>query len=414
MAIIPTSLKVIPWLPSKCVCSCCLQRSSIPPTTPIQYPAIQRPSRKIPCPSNVEIKLNQHRSRSTTTTTTDVLCLMDSLHLRIPADIYASLLKECTDARDATRGAEVHAHMNRSGFRPGLPLANRLLLMYVACSRLDDARKVFDKMTIRDSISWATLIAGYVNHGDCKEAISLFLEMQQGSGLEFTDLIIVSIFKACVHIGEFGLGKQIHGWIFKVGYHKNLFFCSALINFYRKFKCLEDAQFVFNGANRRDTVLWNDIITGYSREGQFDEVLDIFKEMGRAGASKNNFTFSTVLRASGRVRDYGQCGKQVHASTIKLGVEMDLFVQSSLVDMYGRQGLLRDARRVFEMIGNERNDVCWNAMFIGYLQHGFYNDAIKFLYEMKAAGLQPQESMLTKLRIACGSWSPHVSLRKGS
>ncbi|KAF9606834.1 hypothetical protein IFM89_029291 [Coptis chinensis] len=42
-------------------------------------------------------------------------------------------------------------------------------------------------------------------------------------------------------------------------------------------------------------------------------------------------------------------GRQVHGNAIKIGVESDRFVECCLVDMYGKRGLVKDARKVFEM-----------------------------------------------------------------
>ncbi|CBI29183.3 unnamed protein product, partial [Vitis vinifera] len=97
------------------------------------------------------------------------------------------------------------------------------------------------------------------------------------------------------------------------------------------------------------------------------------------------FTYSSVLRACGRMKDHGRCGRLIHASTIKLGLESDIYVQCGLVDMYGKCGLLVEARRVFETVSdtNKTNIVCWNAMLTGYIRHGLlmecrYNQAHRY------------------------------------
>jgi pentatricopeptide repeat protein len=103
------------------------------------------------------------------------------------------------------------------------------------------------------------------------------------------------------------------------------------------------------------------------------------------------------------MQNHGSCGEQVHADAIKLGLDSDNYVQCSLIAMYGRSRLLRDAKTVFEMTRNERNVDSWNAMFMGFIQNGLYIEAVKFVYQMKEAGVQPHEPLLEKLRIACGS-----------
>lgn len=55
----------------------------------------------------------------------------------------------------------------------------------------------------------------------------------------------------------------------------------------------------------RNTVVWTTKIVNNCREENFDEVLHVFIEMGREGVKRNGFTFSSVLRACGRMEDGG-------------------------------------------------------------------------------------------------------------
>eukprot|EP00268_Persea_americana_P064055 TRINITY_DN8384_c0_g1_i1.p1 TRINITY_DN8384_c0_g1~~TRINITY_DN8384_c0_g1_i1.p1 ORF type:complete len:420 (-),score=85.29 TRINITY_DN8384_c0_g1_i1:473-1732(-) len=365
-------------------------------------------------PSRIEIKSVEP------TTATDILRLMDSLQLPISADMYATLLKECIESGDVTQGGKVHSHMiHHIDLRMDLLMVNRLLLMYASCSQLDTACILFDGMPMRDSISWGTMIAGHEENGDSQNVLRLFAQMRE-NGLDPTAPLLVCVLKACVGSGDLGLGEQVHSWFIKkktmLRNREDIPVVASLINLYSGFGCLESARRVFDEMGRHcdGTVVWTILMDGYCKEGSFEEVLNFFKEMGRAGRKKKCFTFPTVLRACGRLGDDGQVGRQVHAAAIKVGVESDMFVQSSLVDMYGKCGLLNDARKALEMTAavssfdkkntNDNNIVvCWNAMLHAYASHGLCTEAIKLLYEMKAAGIEPQESMLYQARIACGS-----------
>lgn len=370
------------------------------------------------------------KTKTTTTTAanndtnhlTDVLRLMDGLGLPIPLDIYTSLIKECTETRDPTGAMALVAHINKSGIRPGLQFLNRILLMYVSCGLIENAHQLFDKMPVKDCNSWAAMVAGFIENDKYEEAISLFVEMRRNHRRKRRDTymlgfpyswIIVCILKACVQTMNLGLGKQIHGWLTKIGYSSDLFVSSSLMNLYGKFRCIEGVDFVFDRMPcRGNTVVWTAKIVSHCREENFDEVLNVFNEMGRKGVKKNEFTFSSVLRACGRMEDDGQCGEKVHASVIKLGLESNNFVQCGLVDMYSKCGLLRNARMVFEMVGEERTEACWNAMLTGYIQHGHCIEAIKVIYAMKSAGLQPQESLLDEVRFTCGGSNLEIRNRE--
>ncbi|KAL0312345.1 UNVERIFIED_CONTAM: Pentatricopeptide repeat-containing protein [Sesamum radiatum] len=337
-------------------------------------------------------------------TTSDILRLMDSLKLPIPLDIYTSLIKECTKLRDPLKAVELHEHVRRSGLRLNLPLLNRLLLMYLSSGCFDHARQLFDQMFLRDFNSWAVMIAGCVENGKYNEAIEFYIEMLLGEEFEnigdnrmelLVSGVLVCVLRACLYTMDFELGRQVHSWLWKMGYSRNVVLSSFLINFYGKLKCFDGAQSVFEQVRCPNTVVWTSRIVNCSSDRNFEGVISIFKEMGREGVRKNGYTFSTVLKACRMMGDI-ECGRQVHANLMKLGLESDGFVQCALVDLYGKCGCLNDATRMFDIGKNKRNGACCNAMLTNYMQHGLYVEAIKILYEMKMAGFKTCESLLMK------------------
>ncbi|KAF7809532.1 putative carotenoid cleavage dioxygenase 4, chloroplastic [Senna tora] len=333
------------------------------------------------------------------TTTSDILRLMDGLAFSIPIDIYTILIEECTVSGDPNTAMELFTHITQSGIiKPPLTLLNRLLVMFVSCGLVEHAHHLFDKMSVRDFNSWATLIVAYFNDSNYEEAIGLFLGMIHQVGmLELPKWVLLCLLKACGCTMNLGLGKQIHGWLFKFNMCDDVLITSSLIQFYGKFKCVEDANLVFKLVSRHNTFTWTAKIVNDCRKMHFSDVLSDFKEMGRQGIRKNSFTLSSVLKACGRMLSHGHCGQQVHANAIKLGLVSDSYVECGLIDMYGRSGLVREAKMVFEMIRDRTNIACWNAMLMGYIQNGLYIEAIKFLYQMNAAGVQPQESLLNEV-----------------
>ncbi|MED6143512.1 hypothetical protein PIB30_006770 [Stylosanthes scabra] len=352
---------------------------------------------------SIKRMMNKKKNESSTL---DILSLMEALYNPIPIDIYTSLVKECTDSGDADTAIQLHYHITNSGIKPPLPFINRILIMLVSCGLLEDARHVFDLMSVRDFNTWATLFVAYYDNADYAEVARVFVSMVEDLGMQdskFPVWMWGCLLKACTCSENFHLGMQAHGWLLKLGACGDAVLSSSLINFYGKFKCLEDANAVFNGASRRNMLTWSAKIVGACRENQFYEVLSYFKEMGRQGVTKESFTISSVLKACQKMLNREQCGEQVHANAIKLGMVSDKYVKCSLIAMYGRSGLLRDAEKVFEMEQNERNVCCWNAMVMGYMHNSMHIEALRFLYQMKEAGMQPQENLFNEVRIACGS-----------
>ncbi|KAL3520346.1 hypothetical protein ACH5RR_018495 [Cinchona calisaya] len=345
-------------------------------------------------------------------TISDVLGLLDSLKIPISLDLYASFIQECTETRDSLIAIELHNHIKSSRLRLSLSIINRLLVMYVSCFLIEYAQKLFDKMTVRSSCTWAVMIAGYFEHGDYGKVVDLFLEMKRWdrakTECDHQDKIVISwivmcVLKACAKTMNMELGKQVHGWIIKMGCVENLLLSCSLMSFYWKVGCLEGSDYIFDQVTYQNKVIWTAKIVNCCNEKRYQEAINVFREMGKEGVKKNSFTFSSVLKACASMMDGGCCGQQVHANVIKLGLEFNEHVQCGLIDMYGKCGLVKYATKVFKICGNNRNVACWNAMLTGYIQQGFGIEAIKLVYDMKTACLQPKESLLNKVIITCGS-----------
>lgn len=375
---------------------------------PLRHPIHNFPNHTSPQPltQTTTFTKKKKKKKRKGATTSDILHLMEALPFPVPIDIYTSLIKECTVSGDPETAIELATHISKSGIKPPLPFLNRILVMFVSCGLLENARHMFDKMRVRDFNTWATLFVAYYDNADYEEATNVFVNMLTQLGMmQFPPWIWACLLRACACTVNVPLGMQVHGWLLKLGTCDHVLLSSSLINFYGRFTCLEDASVVFDGVSRHNTLTWTAKIVSGCRERHFSEVFDDFKEMGMRGVKKDCFTFSSVLKACGRMLNQERCGEQVHVDAIKLGLVSDHYVQCSLIAMYGRCGLLEDAKRVFEMSQEERKVDCWNAMLMGYIQNGLYIEAVKFLYQMQAAGMQPRESLLKKLRMACGSIS---------
>lgn len=90
---------------------------------------------------------------------------------------YDSLLNECINGRAYRDGQRVHSHIIKTRYDPPVYLGTRLVILYVKCDALEDARYVFEGMPERSIVSWTALISGYSRKGRHSEALRLFVRM---------------------------------------------------------------------------------------------------------------------------------------------------------------------------------------------------------------------------------------------
>eukprot|EP01018_Ginkgo_biloba_P025611 Gb_06576 [translate_table: standard] len=168
---------------------------------------------------------------------------------------------------------------------------------------------------------------------------------------------------------------------------------------YSKCGLLKDARQMFDKMIERDRISWNSMIAGYAEHTHDEEALKLFEEMQRVGFKPDHFTFSNVLSVCAALAALGQ-GRHVHAQIISTGFESDVGVGNALVDMYAKCGSIEDARQVFDKMP-KRNIISWNAMIVGYAQHGDGNETLVLFEQMQHAHVKPNKITFVGILAAC-------------
>ncbi|KAG9457694.1 hypothetical protein H6P81_002202 [Aristolochia fimbriata] len=137
---------------------------------------------------------------------------------------------------------------------------------------------------------------------------------------------------------------------------------------------LEYARKVFDEIPQcQDVLVWTSLIRAHTLNGHFAGSLTLFAKMHSCGASPNAFTFSSALSAAARSSAVVE-GRGLHTHVVKLGFSSNIVVETVLLDMYGKCGLVRDARQVFDAM-REKDIVSWTAMVAGYAKAGLMRSA---------------------------------------
>eukprot|EP01018_Ginkgo_biloba_P010582 Gb_16515 [translate_table: standard] len=304
-------------------------------------------------------------------------------------------------------GKQTHSFLIGTGFQSHVAVGNSLINMYAKCENLDEARKVFDKMTKRDVVSWNTMIGGYTQNGHSEEAVELLCKMHQ-AGMKTDNVTFASVCSACASLAVLEQGKQIQALIIKTGFESDVFVGNALVTMYAKCCHLEDAHNVFFEMVKRDVVSWNAMIAGYVQDGFDEEALQLFVQMQQVGLKADHITFASVQTACASLEAL-EHGKQNHAHIIKTGFEWDVSVGNTLVSMYAKCGSMEDVGKVFDKMPI-RNVVSWTSMIAVYAQHGHGQDAIQLFEQMQWVGMKPNQ--VTYVSVLNGCSTPEV-LQKG-
>ncbi|XP_023549692.1 pentatricopeptide repeat-containing protein At3g16610-like [Cucurbita pepo subsp. pepo] len=120
---------------------------------------------------------------------------------------FSSVLVSCASLCLLEYGQQVHGVICKVGLDMDKCIQSALIDMYAKCGSLAEAKKVFDKISDADTISWTAIIAGHAQHGMVDDALQLFRRMDQ-LGVEPNAVTFLCVLFACSHGGLVEEGLQ--------------------------------------------------------------------------------------------------------------------------------------------------------------------------------------------------------------
>ncbi|MCL7023754.1 hypothetical protein MKW94_017854 [Papaver nudicaule] len=240
-----------------------------------------------------------------------------------------------------------------------------------------------------------------------------------------------SVLKACVSVfSSVKSIQQIHTQLMKLGTYSDVYVGSTLLDSYSKCNGIKYAQRVFEEMTDRNVVSWNSmisafaksgdvdsakrlfeempeknlvswtsLISGYAQNGYFSETLATFENMGKAGVKPNEITLVSVISACANLGALG-FGRRIHSFMEDNHYKFDLFVASSLIDMYCKCGVVQDALELYKKM-HLKNAITCSSMIVGLALNGRAMEAIEIFEEMRFQGMIPNEITFIGVLCAC-------------
>ncbi|KAH9312447.1 hypothetical protein KI387_027482 [Taxus chinensis] len=309
-----------------------------------------------------------------------------------------SVLSGCAQLGALEQGSSLHSLIFKSGFESDVSMMNSLLDMYANCGEIEFAWKVFDKMCKRDVISWSSVVAGCAKNGASSNALNLFNQMLL-TDIKPNFVTMASVLLACTHLGVWQLGEGMHGYIIRSGLESNVSVVAGLMDMYVKCGNMDSAHKMFCINSRNDVVSWSVMIAGYAQNKHASEALAFFSQMQLANMKPDSVTIVSVLQACAQIGAL-QIAKCLHNYIITSGLGLDAFVETGLIDMYGKCGSIEIARYLFDKMPS-RDVVSWSAIIAVYGIHGHGKDALDVFIQMQQTSTQPNHITFVSVLSAC-------------
>ncbi|KAG0492484.1 hypothetical protein HPP92_005882 [Vanilla planifolia] len=331
---------------------------------------------------------------------------------------------------------------------------------YCKCGRILEARGTFEAMPVKNVVSWTSIIRGYLDIGNLKEGFGLFSLMRM-ENVSANSTTLSVLLDACSVFGGIREGTQVHGMVIAIGFEQDTFLGNTMIAMYSRIDCIDAARRIFDAMSKKNVVSWNSIITAYVEQDNTEEAYAFFAVMPEkdvvswtsmvVGFCKRGLTEESISLfeltpekdeigwtaiVSGLVRNgeneiacqwFGKMMREgikpnpvvlssilssmaglavlknatpYHVYVVKLGLDSDIFILSSLISMYSKCGNLSQAYQIFSTI-TASNLVCINSMISAYAQHGLAWEALDLFKWMLEGGYKPNEVTFLGVLTAC-------------
>lgn len=236
------------------------------------------------------------------------------------------------------------------------------------------------------------MIQGLSQSDQPNEAIDMYNNMYH-QGFTGDNLTFIFVFKACARVKDIFHGQKVHAHVLKLGFGSYLFVSNALIHLYASCGRLGLARKLFDIMTNRDLVSWNSLICGYSQCKRFEEVLALFNSMQEVNVKADAVTMVKVILACSNLGRWDIADSMVKYIE-ENNIEFDVYLGNTLIDVYGRRGLVDLAQEAFNQM-LDKNIVSWNALIIGYAKVGRLIEAQKLFDEMPRRDVISWTSLIT-------------------
>ncbi|KAK1553033.1 hypothetical protein Q3G72_027587 [Acer saccharum] len=198
--------------------------------------------------------------------------------------------------------------------------------------------------------------------------------------------------------------KQIQAFTIKTHLQNDLNVLTKFINFCTHdptTSSMDHARLLFDKIPEPDIVFFNTMARGYSRSKTPIHAVSLFVQVLNSGLLPDDYTFPCLLKACACISVKGlEEGKQLHCFAIKLGLNNNVYVRPTLINMYFECNDVDAARRVFDKI-SEPCVVSYNAIITGYARRSRPNEALSLFRELQERNLKPTDVTMLSALSSC-------------
>ncbi|CAN1305803.1 Putative pentatricopeptide repeat-containing protein At3g23330 [Linum perenne] len=306
----------------------------------------------------------------------------------------------------------LHCYIVKTGSVFEMMVGNTLLSMYAKCGVIDDASRFFDEMLLKDAVTYAAIISGYVQNGYAEEALRMFYKLQR-SGIDPDMATMTGILPACSHLAALQHGYCSHSYAIVHGFTASTIVCNALIDMYAKCGKINTARKVFDTMKKRDVISWNSMIDAYGIHGLGKDALSLFEEMQVQGIGPDDVTFICLLSACGHSGLVDEGKHWFSSMTRDFGIIPRIDHYICMTDLLSRAGLLDEVYKFIQDMPFKPDVRIWGSVLASCKIHKNIELGERVSKEIERLGPESTGNfvLLSNMYSTIGRWDDAAQVR---
>ncbi|XP_042515270.1 pentatricopeptide repeat-containing protein At1g08070, chloroplastic-like [Macadamia integrifolia] len=282
-------------------------------------------------------------------------------NMRPNGPTVVSILSVCSSLRALRKGKLVHCYVLKNLDNIDVYVSNALIDMYSKCGCLVSAHLVFQKMPMKNVISWTSIVNGYTNNNNPHEALVLFIEMESAK-LPPDEVTMLGVVSMCSKLGSFEFGKWIDHYVEQHGFKGSICMTNSLMDMYARCGNLKKACQIFDEMDKKTLVSWTTIIQGLAMHGHGMQALVRFTQMQREGFRPDSVVFLSIISAcshSGLVNEGRECFRSMVED---YGIQPWMEHYGCMVDLFCRAGFVNEGFEFVEAMPVNPDAIVWRSL----------------------------------------------------
>ena len=172
-----------------------------------------------------------------------------------------SVLSSCAVLGALETGKWVHFFIKKKRMKLTVTLGTALMDFYAKCGSVESFMEVFEKMPVKNVLSWTVLIQGLASNGQGKRALELFYLILENN-VKPNDVTFIGVLSACSHAGLVEEGRDLFVSMSRdFGIEPRIEHYGCMVDILGRAGLIEEAyRFIKNMPIQPNAVIWRTLL----------------------------------------------------------------------------------------------------------------------------------------------------------